>query len=412
MTWREDLRRVSLAGRTLIGASFRGVPFLVETVELSTGRRLVVHEFPLRDNPFIEDLGRSARRFRVEGYVIGDDYLAQKNALLTALEAAGPGELVLPYYEVKRAIGETVSTRETRSEGGLAVIAIDFVETPAQSLTPTEVVDSVEQVAASADAAVTATKAEFEERYDPDGLPAFALESASSALSGAAAALGGTLAPVAAIAGATQELATLTGQVALLTATASSLARQPDEVVDAFLATISGLAGTIAAAPGGVMDALIDAYATDLGPAVAETTATRVRERANQLAMEGALRRVMAIEAARLAPTVPYASIEEAFAARDAIAALLEEQAAGAGDTAYPALVDLRSQVLRAVPGGATFARVVTVDRRVPIPSLLLAYQLYGPVDLVEREADILARNSVRHPGFVSGALKVLSDAG
>jgi prophage DNA circulation protein len=63
--------------------------------------------------------------------------------------------------------------------------------------------------------------------------------------------------------------------------------------------------------------------------------------------------------------------------------------------------------VLRAVPGAQAFAEILTVTRNVAIPSLLLAYQLYGSVDL---ESDIIARNGTRHPGFVAGDLKVLSD--
>lgn len=136
-------------------------------------------------------------------------------------------------------------------------------------------------------------------------------------------------------------------------------------------------------------------------------TATRIREAANLDALGGALRRVAAIEAARLSPTVPYVSIEDATAARDLVTSRLDEQALGAGDTAYPALVTLRSDVARAVPGDAALARVVTVTRRTAIPSLLLTYQLYGSVDL---EADVLARNGVSHPGVLVGDLKVLSN--
>lgn len=406
MTWREDLRRVTLPdGRRLIGASFRGVPFFVEASDRGGGRRAVVHEFPLRDDPFVEDLGRRARAFRVEGYVIGDDYLVQRDALLAALEdIAGPGELVHPFHGVRRAICLNVTVRESRTDGGMATFAIDFVETPSQVPVPTEVVDAPEQVSGSADAAIAATEAELGEQYDPDGLPSFALASAEAALAGAVDALAAGLAPIVT---ATQELAELTGRVALLTAQASSLVRQPATILGEFRAAITGLVETAAAAPGAVMDALIEAYGADLGPAVVATTATRARELANQTALVGALRRVIAIEAARLAPVVPYESFEAATAARDQVAELLEEQAALAGDTAYPAIVNLRSKVRRAVPGGAAFARVVTVTRNVPIPSLVLAYQLYGSVEL---EADILARNGIRHPGFVAGELKVLSD--
>lgn len=406
MTWFDDLRRVTLPdGRKLIGASFRGVPFFVDSEEYSGGRRVIIHEFPLRDDPFGEDLGRLARTFRVDGYVIGDDYLTQRDALISKLEDEdGTGELVLPGYGVKRAMCPRFSVRTSRTDGGMATFAIDFAETPAQVPAPVEVIDAPEQVDASADLALAATDAELVEQYDATGLPAFALESAKAALVAASEALESGLAGVIT---ATQELAALAGQVELLTAQAASLVRQPAAILGAFRSAITILVETVEAAPGAVMSALVDAYAVDLGAPVVATTSTRARELANQTALVGALRRVLAIEAARLAPVVPYESIEQATAARDQLAAIIEEQAGGASDTAYPALVDLRSQVLRAVPGAEALASVITVSRSYPIPSLVLAYQTYGSVD---READIIARNGIAHPGFVAGELKVLSD--
>lgn len=424
--WRDNLRRVQITvdGRTFdaVGAAFRGAAFFVESSERSGGRRVVVHEFPLRDEPFVEDLGRRARKFRVEGYLIGSDYMAQRDALLAALEdEEGPGQLVHPYYGIKSAIGETTSTRETRAEGGWAVIGIEFCEAPAQAPTPAIAPDLPGKVAASADDALLAVDAELVEKLNPAGQPAFALASAETALRNAAAGVGAKLAPAAqAAAGVvggtaafaaavTQELAAMTGQIALVTAQAASLVRQPADIVTAFRAAIAALGDTAEAAPGAVMDALIAAYGSDLGTAASPTTATRARELANQLAITGALRRVMAIEAARLAPLVPYVSIEDATAARDAVAALLDEQAQGAGDTAYPALVTLRSDMLRAVPGANVFASILTITRRTAIPSLVLAHQLYGSVDL---ELDVVRRNRIAHPGFIAGELKVLSAGG
>jgi prophage DNA circulation protein len=408
MTWREDLRRVRITvngtPKVLIGASFRGVPFFVESVDMSTGRRVVVHEFPLRDDPFVEDLGRRSRKFRVDGYVIGDDYQPQRDALLDALEAEGPGELLLPYYDAKRAIGETTSVRETKSDGGMAVFALEFCEAPTQAPVPTQVDDPAGRVTRSADVAQTAIRAEVVEKFTVAGMPAFALASAEAGITRAAAAFATFLGPVART---TQELASLNGKVVAITAQASSLARDPGAAIDAFIDAIVGLADTVAEAPGDVVDALAEAYAEDLGAPANGTTATRQREIENQLALTGALRRVMAIEAARFAPVVAYESIEDATAARDRVAAMLEEQASGAGDTAYPSLVNLRSDVLRAVPGGTAFAHTLTVTRRVPIPSLLLAYQLYGSVS---QELDIIARNRIQHPGFVVGDLQVLSN--
>jgi prophage DNA circulation protein len=406
MTWFDDLRRVTFPdGRKMIGASFRGVPFLVEEAQRSGGRRVVVHEFPLRNDPFTEDMGRRARKFSVTGYVIGNDYMVQRDTLLTALEDfEGPGQLIHPYYGTQTAICDTYNVVEKVSEGGMATFTIAFDPAPTQTPVPTIEVDAASTVSASADAAITATQAEFTAQYNPAGLPSFALASAATALSNAAAGLRAKLAPAVS---ATQELASLDGQLRTLTSQAAALVRQPANVLGAFRGAITGLVTTALTAPGDVMNALLVAYGTDLGPPAPTTTATRQREAVNQLALTGALQRIIVIEAARLAPLVPYASIDEATAARDQIAGLLDDQAQTAGDTAYPALVDLRSSVLRAVPGATAFARVVTVTRRVSIPSLVLAYQLYGSVD---QEPDILARNKIRHPGFLVGDLKVLSD--
>lgn len=402
MTWREDLRRVKLSnGRKLVGASFRGVTFLVEASERTGGRRVVTHQFPLRDDPFREDLGRDARTFHVDGYVLGDDYLTQRDALLAALEdVAGPGELVHPYYGVKRAICEKLSVHEAKDEGGIAKFSLEFGETPLQAPVPT----SAPTTDIDATAARAANSTEFLKKYNASGLPSHALASAETAIKNAAAAMKDKLGP---IIDAQQEAAELTGQVALLTAEASSLVRTPALILDGFVGAFSFLEETIQNAPGAVLDALVDAYSVDLGPVVVATTSTRERELANQTALTSALRRFFAIEAASVAPTVPYESIDAALAARDQLTAMLDEQAGLADDDAYPALVDLRAQVLATVPGSNAFASILTVTRPTAIPSLLLTYQLYGAVDL---EADVIARNDIRHPGFVAGELKVISN--
>jgi prophage DNA circulation protein len=421
LKWREDLRRVTLPdGRVVVGASFRGVPFLVEESERTGGRRIVVHKFPFRADPLVEDLDRDARTFPVTGYVIGDDYMVQRDKLISALEdEEGPGKLIHPYYGEKRAICEKLSVRETVTAGGMATFSISFVETPTQAPTPAIEDDAADKVSSSADGSLLSVRAELGEKYSTAGMPAFALRSAETALTSAVAAVGAKLAPAmqaaAQVAGGTaefaaavtQDIAALNGQVVILTARAATLVRQPAALLDGFQAAIANATASAAAAPGAVMNALLAAYGADQGAPVTPTTPTRARELANQLALTGALRRVLAIEAARLAPAVPYTTIEDATAARDQVAAALEEQAAGAGDTAYPGLVTLRSNVLRAVPGAGVFARIVTVTRRRALPSLLLTYQLYGSVD---QELDVVARNRVRHPGFIAGELKVLSN--
>ncbi|RON52930.1 hypothetical protein BK666_02200 [Pseudomonas frederiksbergensis] len=92
-TWTETLHK----------ASFRGVPFAVYGGDARFGRRLALHEYPGRDKPYIEDMGRSTRRIRMSGFLVTDSFIygggsaiAQRDALVAAAEKPGPGALIHP----------------------------------------------------------------------------------------------------------------------------------------------------------------------------------------------------------------------------------------------------------------------------------------------------------------------------
>ncbi|WP_137466174.1 DNA circularization N-terminal domain-containing protein, partial [Escherichia coli] len=84
-------------------ASFCGVPFGVIAGEGVYGRRVAVHEYPYRDTVWVEDLGRSARKFTLRGFLIQDslvysagDVFSQRDTLVAACETSGGGLLVHP----------------------------------------------------------------------------------------------------------------------------------------------------------------------------------------------------------------------------------------------------------------------------------------------------------------------------
>ncbi|MDL4912581.1 MAG: DNA circularization N-terminal domain-containing protein [Enterobacterales bacterium endosymbiont of Blomia tropicalis] len=117
--WRDRLR----------DASFRGVPFSVEDDDASFGRRVQLHEYPNRDKPYTEDLGRAARRLTINAYVIGGDYADQRDRLIAAVETNGPGTLVHPQYgEMQGSINGTVKVSHSSAEGRMARISFEFVE--------------------------------------------------------------------------------------------------------------------------------------------------------------------------------------------------------------------------------------------------------------------------------------------
>lgn len=83
---------------TLLPGSYKGVPFLVNRVSTSGGRKTVIHKFPNSDIQTIEDLGLEPRTYRIGAIIASPGYTVKKNLLLRALEEGGQGLLVHPFF--------------------------------------------------------------------------------------------------------------------------------------------------------------------------------------------------------------------------------------------------------------------------------------------------------------------------
>lgn len=124
MSWRDYLRP----------ASFRGASFYVRSSDTQVGRRTKLHEYAGKDTPWLQDLGKAADKFTLEGYVIqnGDNdfnYMKERDALIAALIKKGSGMLVHPYYgELQVGLESPASISESFSEGGMATFKMSFVQ--------------------------------------------------------------------------------------------------------------------------------------------------------------------------------------------------------------------------------------------------------------------------------------------
>lgn len=139
-TWREQMQP----------ASFRGVPFQVETSSTPVGRRTQCHEYPLRDLPLVEDLGRATRRLQLTGFVIGDDCFQQRDALLAACDQTGAGELIHPYLGRLTVVLVECSISHERQAGGMVRFEMTFVETTNQN-TPTVKANTAQSLSSAND---------------------------------------------------------------------------------------------------------------------------------------------------------------------------------------------------------------------------------------------------------------------
>jgi len=365
-------------------ASFRGVQFFVESADRGGGRRLVTHEFPRRDDPFLEDMGRKARTFPVEGYVVGEDYQVSRDALIAALEEDGPGELVHPHYGTIRVACADFRVRESVDEGGMARFGIDFTEAKAAPRGPSAAPDLAARVKASAAAARKKVGEAFLKTYKPTSL----VDSAAGMLRAATLKINNVRS---AISRTVQEVATMKRRVDEAIASAEALARTPANLLGQLEGMIGGLRGAEALA----------AYAFQTGLRPPATTASRRAERANFDALQAVIQRLAVIRAAEESPAGPYDSHDEALAVREAIAARLDEQLELADPETFTALQQLRADLVRAVPAPAdSLPHLVAHVPPRTVPSLVLAHRLYGDVAL---EGDIVARNRLPHPGFIPG---------
>ena len=110
-------------------ASFRGVPFYVDSHDFSFGRRVAKFEFAKRDVPDSEDMGRKQDGFRLRAYVIGPGYQANRDALIVACrDMSTPGTLVHPWLGTRRVRAELCTQREDGAAGGMASFDLAFVE--------------------------------------------------------------------------------------------------------------------------------------------------------------------------------------------------------------------------------------------------------------------------------------------
>jgi prophage DNA circulation protein len=129
IAWRSSLRR----------ASFRGAQFHVDTGVRESARRIVNHEFPKRNVPYAEDMGRRAREFTVRGYIIvyprdtGDllqqkNYIPARDSLILALETDGPANLQLPLLGVLNCACTRYRVTEEDKLGGFCTFDMTFTE--------------------------------------------------------------------------------------------------------------------------------------------------------------------------------------------------------------------------------------------------------------------------------------------
>lgn len=399
-------------------ASFRGVAFEVTSSDFKVGRRTQTFEYPQRDTPFTEDLGRSKRTITMTAYVIGADYITRMKRLIAACEKAGSGRLIHPWLGTMEVVAVDLTSPRFDSNR-IATVTLNFVESGKLEF-PNSIVDAGGRCLKAAGALVNASFDDFVGNFDISGVQDFVKKAVGENFAGILS--DDSMTRIYGAFDLADDLADLANDaITLISGAPSSIAQR----IQDFLG-IQGMVSTVRAwsdvanrfslltKEKRLHSAAPDAVASRTTSARIENANAAVQTLVRQTALANAIVAASEVggendrqDASSPAQTAPY---DDLIAIRDNILEALDSEMFNTGnDAVYEALNEAHAAVYEAITQRAeNQARLVTFTPSAVTPALVLAYDYYGDA---EREAEIVGRNKIRHSGFVPAIpLKLLNE--
>ena len=426
-------------------ASFGGVALVSLGGAYRVGRRNAVHEYPFRDLPWVEDLGRQARRITVKGFLIGDDVAAQRDRLMAICESGKPNTLVHPTLGRRTVALIDATFEEDPQRGRVIMFTMVFVE-QGQRQFPTSVLSgqkSVENALAPANqstiaafatktiaalqsgltaAAAIATQAQaWAATAIQAGNDASSLFNLASSLPGefgrlfaqtkgitagqiVAVVAGETIQSLEGVAAASR--ATVDGAAAALGSAAGSISPTTiDPFTAASLSMVSSIIGA-SPTPGDALKSLDVLHRFSTSSVPADGPAATAQEQAVLL-----FRRAAAVGMAQVSAAYTPASAQDAVNARELVVGALDDELTSAGDAGdddvFTSMRSLRAFVVTDLnTRAATLPQLITVTFNAALPSLVLAQRLYGDPT---RSDELVQRANPRNPLFMPLSFEALS---
>lgn len=385
----------------LLPASFRGIPFNVEDTDFGAGRRTQVHEYPQRDKPYTEDMGRATRDLNFSAFLVGADYVEQANKLLGALEQSGPGTLVHPWFGSMQ-VSLVDKARVSFDSGlGRARVHMQFVEAGELAF----------PLATSSTGAATRLAADKLSKASIDSFAAkFGIKGFQDWVSAAA---NGQLLDKLGIISTSEinKILNFSNGLAKTFSTLAGLISNPRSLGTKLMGMfgLSGLTTSLIAWKNVVksFSRIGKSPALKDKPSSIVFTPSRKQAQANAAALNAITRQALLVQAVGASSLVGTESDAEAsttsyadmLEVRDTLLSAIDEEMLVADDTVYVALQEARAAVWTDMTTRARdSSRIKSLTPKQIQPALVLAYDQYGDAS---RDAEIITRNNIRHPGFV-----------
>lgn len=396
--------------KTLWSASYKGVPFYFESDEEEGGRDQVVHVFPHRDDPFVEDMGEAPRYFSGTAYVHGDDADAQAVRFAETLATRGAGTLTVPIRGPILVQAMPYKRRHERDRLGYVAFEVKFVREGAFSAIVS--IGSLRNEAFGAiDRMTSALAALFPRTLTVARQPDYVVAAAVNGIEAVAATVDAirTSYPVNATVSAS-----VRDRVADMMDLVSSSIDDPTEIGSVLLALAVAARNVGEAMPAGdalrAGDAMLAMFNEVVSaPAYLSTSSELAGANAASALRLGRLLGLVVYADAVL--RAEYVSRPDGVTARGNVAQRFEAELYSLGSDVsselYLAIDDLRARVIDYLSHRINdLAPVITIETARMLPSLFLAWRLYADPG---RSDELVGRNRVVHPSFMPQVISALS---
>jgi prophage DNA circulation protein len=410
MTWHDKLRP----------ALFRGITFEVESRAFETGRRGQLHEYPNRNIPYFEDLGKKTTTYAVEGFIIGEDYAERRDALINACEAEGSATLVHPDFGELQVYCTACSVAEIFSEGRMAKFSLQFTIAGEQAA-PTITIDLKDKINYLADDLSAASKGSFLSNLnilgkstaalkDITGVAKELLDKAQTALNFVSSNLeltqntiNNTLSPI-------DEITNISDRINKLTQNVEDILKSPQEFLEAVLDSFSAIRNYFS--PSQESLKLFNDMSSLEVANKAEKINQNILRNAETVEMmfqvELLAQRASLVEQAKVISEIEFKTSKDAQKLLNKFVEQVDYQLLteiSTDNEVFQFLQQLQASLSKYVSFTVKrLPEVKNIQLSANTPALVLAYDLYQ--DIV-REEEIINRNNIPNPGFVPAGIDI-----
>ncbi|MBQ9236111.1 MAG: DNA circularization N-terminal domain-containing protein [Alphaproteobacteria bacterium] len=401
-------------------ASYKGIEFEVDSRSFTGGRRLQVHEYPNKDVPYTEDLGKKADNYAVTAFVLGSDYESKRDSLKKACLDGEAGTLIHPDYGSIEVKCDSITVKETKDQGGMAVFELVFIEAGEKAIPETSI-DLSESVLGASGNMLSSAKDNFSKAFkiasgvaEITALVGGIATSATSALNSIGSGLDYAEGLTGSVTSAMNKVVDAASLALSLKTNAKSLLNTPSALaaqMDAVFSVVTSLAGKKPEAFKTVRNL---ASGTNASESVSTSNTDAVAEKQSMQQLEQLTKQIVIAKEAEIITEIEFENADEATSILESFVSDTEEvelfEDIEPSNEVMQSLREVREAVVQYVREIILeLPRTKTVTLSEKTPSLVLAYDLYEDLS---RADEICKKNKIPYPAFVPADkdLRVLTE--